>query len=126
MQWYLKVLKTWSIDGRAQRTEYWMFTLINFLVSVGLLIVDAAAGLTYNAGANGILQTLYSLAVLIPGIAVTVRRFHDVDWRGWWFLAVVVPVVGWIFVLVLLCLDGTPGRNRFGDDPLGRSAQAPA
>jgi uncharacterized membrane protein YhaH (DUF805 family) len=125
MQWYLKALKQYAdFGGRARRTEFWMFVLINVLISLVLAIIDTATG-TANAYAvggmasysPGILGSIYALAVLIPSIAVTVRRLHDTDRSGWWFFIQLIPVVGGIVMLVFVCLEGTRGPNRFGADP---------
>jgi uncharacterized membrane protein YhaH (DUF805 family) len=125
MQWYLKALKQYAdFGGRARRTEFWMFVLVNLLISIVLGIVDTATG-TANAYAMGgmasyspgILGSIYALAVLIPTIAVTVRRLHDTDRSGWWFFIQLIPVVGSIVMLVFMCLEGTHGPNRFGADP---------
>ena len=125
MQWYLKALKQYAdFGGRARRTEFWMFVLVNVVISIVLGIVDTATG-TANAYAvggmasysPGILGGLYALAVLIPSIAVTVRRLHDTDRSGWWFLIQLIPIVGGIVLLVFACLEGTRGPNRFGADP---------
>ena len=130
MQWYLKALKQYAdFGGRARRTEFWMFVLVNVVISVVLGIVDTATG-TANAYAvggmasysPGILGGLYALAVLIPSIAVTVRRLHDTDRSGWWLLIAFVPLLGAIALIVFYCMDGTPGPNKFGPDPKGRGA----
>jgi uncharacterized membrane protein YhaH (DUF805 family) len=125
MQWYLKVLKQYAdFNGRARRTEFWMFVLINTLISIALGIVDAAMGTAtvYGDGAMysfspGILGGLYGLAVLIPSLAVTVRRLHDTDRSGWWILIGLIPLVGSIVLLVFTCLEGTRGPNAYGMDP---------
>ena len=70
-------------------------------------------------GIPGILLALYSMAIFIPNLAVAVRRLHDQDKSGWWILIGFVPLIGGIWLLVLYCLDGTPGPNRFGPDPKG-------
>lgn len=113
MDWYLKVLKSYAtFEGRARRKEYWMFFLVNFLITIGLLVVDIALFHIH------LLSTLYGLAVLIPSIAVAVRRMHDSDRAGWWLLIMFVPAVGWLIVVVLLALEGTRGSNRFGPSPV--------
>jgi uncharacterized membrane protein YhaH (DUF805 family) len=125
MQWYLKALKQYAdFHGRARRTEFWMFVLVNVVISIVLGIVDTAAGTAdaFAAGgmasySPGILGTIYGLAVLIPSIAVTVRRLHDTDRSGWWFFIQLIPIVGGIVILVFACLEGTRGPNRFGADP---------
>ena len=110
MEWYLKVLKQYAdFNGRARRKEYWMFVLFNMLIVFGIGVVSGIlnAALQINLG---IISVIYSLATLIPGIAVSVRRMHDIDRRGWWLL---VPIIG----IVFLFFDSTPVENRFGENP---------
>jgi len=119
MNWYLDVLKTKyaQFSGRARRKEYWMFFLFNILISIGLTIIDSITGTLSEAGGIGLLSGLYSLAVLVPGIAVTVRRLHDTERSGLWILIILLPLIGAIVLLVFMCLDGTPADNRFGPSP---------
>ncbi len=126
MQWYLGVIKKYAeFAGRARRQEYWMFVLINALISAGIGIVEAAAGLTYTDGGGGPITGLYGLFVLVPGIAVAVRRLHDTGRSGWYLLMALIPLIGWIFVLVALVKDSDPGVNAYGPSPKYASA-APA
>ena len=112
MEWYLKVLKNWNnFDGRAARTEFWMFVLINFVVS---LILSA---LGQKISIFGILSILYSLFVLIPAIAVGVRRLHDIGKSGWWYLIVFVPFLGALVLLYFFILDSQEGENEYGPNP---------
>jgi uncharacterized membrane protein YhaH (DUF805 family) len=107
MNWYISVLKQYAVfSGRARRTEYWLFVLINFLITIAVGYLDNVLG------TKPLLSLVYTLAVMIPGIAVAVRRMHDSNHSGWWLL---VPIVG----LVFLFIDGTPGNNRFGPSPKG-------
>ncbi|HKE93183.1 MAG TPA: DUF805 domain-containing protein [Povalibacter sp.] len=118
MNWYLGVLKKYAVfSGRARRKEFWMFELINFLIIVVLCIVDMHTGTIQPVSGLGLLSGIYSLAVLIPSLAVSVRRLHDTDRSGWWLLLGLIPLVGSIILLVFFCLSGTPGENRFGPDP---------
>jgi uncharacterized membrane protein YhaH (DUF805 family) len=118
MNWYLAVLNKYAVfQGRARRREYWMFTLINLLIVTGLSFVDMVTGWYSLAGEVGMLSGLYSVAVLIPSLAVSVRRLHDTDRSGWWVLLCFLPIVGVIVLLVFFVLEGTPGSNRFGEDP---------
>jgi uncharacterized membrane protein YhaH (DUF805 family) len=118
MNWYLDVLKKYAVfNGRARRKEYWMFFLFNVIISIVLLIVDGIIGTSAVPGALGLLGGLYALALLIPGIAVAVRRLHDTGRSGWWILIGLVPFVGGIILIVFLVQDGTPGDNQFGSNP---------
>jgi uncharacterized membrane protein YhaH (DUF805 family) len=113
MNWYLGVLKKYvDFSGRAQRMEYWMFVLINFLVMIGIAIIDFVLGL-------GFLGAIYGLGVLLPSIAVGVRRLHDTNRSGWWLLIGLVPVIGVIVLIVFFVQDSQPGANDFGPNPKG-------
>lgn len=114
MEWYLAVLKKYSVfEGRARRKEYWMFALINALVIFGLVILDETMG-TGKVGDFGILTGVYVLFMLIPSLAVGVRRLHDTGRSGWWLLLSLVPIVGPLVVLIFNVLDSTPGNNEYG------------
>ncbi|MCC6369844.1 MAG: DUF805 domain-containing protein [Bacteroidia bacterium] len=104
MKYYVKVLQNYAtFSGRARRSEYWYFALFNVLISVVLSLVGAQMGTT-------MISNIYSLAVLIPGIAVAVRRMHDVGKSGWYLL---IP----IYNLILACTNGNSGDNEYGPDP---------
>jgi len=100
-------------DGRAARSEYWWFVLFTFLVYIVIIII---AQISETLG--GILYVVFALGVVIPTIAVQVRRLHDTDRSGWWLLIALVPLVGGILLLVWYCTPGTPDENRFGSNPL--------
>lgn len=118
MNWYLEVLKKYAdFNGRARRKEYWMFFLFNIIISIALIIVDGILGTSAAPGAMGLFGAIYLLALLIPGIAVAVRRLHDTGRSGWWILIGLVPFVGGIILIVFLVQDGTPGDNQFGRNP---------
>ncbi|EJL22422.1 DUF805 domain-containing protein [Novosphingobium sp. AP12] len=131
-----------DFKGRSRRMEYWAFTLLNVIVYAVIGILAMAMGLSLSALTNldggnfssaavggGFMVLagvggLYFLATFIPGISVAVRRLHDRDMSGWWYPGFIVlgmiPFVGWIAsiaFLVILFLPGTPGHNRFGEDP---------
>ena len=120
MNWYLEVLKKYAVfGGRARRKEYWFFVLFNFIFAVVLAFIDGMTG-TFNAETGiGVLSGIYGLAVFIPGIAVTIRRLHDTDRIGWWLLICLIPLIGAIWLLVLMVIDGTSGQNQYGLDPKG-------
>jgi uncharacterized membrane protein YhaH (DUF805 family) len=106
-----------TFSGRARRAEFWWFVLFNLLGSLALGLVDAAV-FGAQPGAASVFQPLFSLAMLLPNIAVSVRRLHDTDRTGWWYLLVLLPVIGIIVLIVWYVQRGTDGPNRFGPDPL--------
>lgn len=125
MEWYTAVLRKYAeFDGRARRKEYWMFTLFNIIIYIALSIVDQVAGLNKLTGGISPLATLYSLGVLIPGLAVSVRRLHDTNKSGWWILIAFIPLIGAIVLLVFMVTDGDRGKNRFGRDPKASARSA--
>ncbi len=113
----MKVLKQYAdFSGRARRKEYWMFYLFNCIIAFVLLIPFAFINDTKVILFIG-LYFIYALGVMIPSIAVLVRRLHDIDKSGWWYFISFVPFIGSIWLLVLLCTEGTRGRNSYGPDP---------
>jgi uncharacterized membrane protein YhaH (DUF805 family) len=122
MNWYLMVLKKYAeFSGRARRKEYWMFALFNVLICLaamilGVILMKVSDGLGIFID---VLLGLYGLAVLIPGLAVSVRRLHDSGKSGWLILICLVPFVGGLIVLILMLLDSQPGANEYGPNPKG-------
>ncbi len=113
MNWYIEVLKKYAVfQGRASRSEYWYFILFNFLISIGTSFIDMAAGTYDYETGSGIINMVYSLAVLIPSIAVACRRMHDVGKSGWFML---IP----FYNLYLACLESEPFTNQYGPNPWG-------
>lgn len=109
MNYYLEVLKKYAqFSGRARRKEYWMFVLINLVITLVLSYIDRTIGTEIGTGENrqGLISGVYGLAVLIPSIAVCVRRLHDTDRSGWWILAPIAPMVVAI-ITILMSLGGT-------------------
>lgn len=127
MNYYLDVWHEYfDFSGRARRKEYWFFTLYHGLI---ILIGEALAVTSYreNSALDRIFWSvlvLYVLASIIPAIAVTVRRLHDINKSGWWYFISMVPVVGGIWLLILMCTDGTNGPNAYGPDPKALDATA--
>jgi uncharacterized membrane protein YhaH (DUF805 family) len=121
MDWYLKVIRNYvGFSGRARRKEYWMFALINILISIVLGVVDGMFGLKVGGEQGaGLLGLIYSLAILLPSIAVGVRRLHDTGRSGWWMLIAFVPLIGVIVLIVFFVLDSQPGSNEYGPNPKG-------
>jgi uncharacterized membrane protein YhaH (DUF805 family) len=118
MNWFLVVLKKYAtFSGRAQRAEYWYFLLFSTLIVIALSVIDGMTG-SYNEDTGwGLLSGLYSLAVLLPSIAVGARRLHDTSRTGWWLLIGLIPVIGTIVLIVFFVLDSTPGDNAYGPNP---------
>ena len=115
MNWYLAVLKKYAVfGGRARRMEYWMFAIISTVIYIVLGVVDNVVGTTVAEA--GILSSIYSLAVLIPGLAVSVRRLHDTGRSGWWLL-VNLTCVGVFVILFFMFQAGNPGSNQYGPNP---------
>ena len=116
MTCYLKALRQYSdFSGRARRAEYWMFTLVNVIISVLLTIIDAGFGL--SLGGFGLLSGLFALAVLLPSLAVGARRLHDIGRTGWWQLIQLIPLIGAIVLIVFFATEGRREANAYGPDP---------
>ncbi|HGE2348832.1 DUF805 domain-containing protein [Pseudomonas aeruginosa] len=113
MEWFLKCVKEHYFDfnGRARRKEYWMFTLVNIIISVALSVVLGLISEKLLPIAN-----LYSLAVLLPALGVTARRLHDINKSGWWMLIALIPIVG-LYLIYLLAKDSDAGQNQYGQNP---------
>ena len=111
MNWYLEVLKKYAVfSGRAQRKEYWIFFLFNIIISFALSFIQERVGVP--------VRYIYMLAVLLPGIALTVRRLHDTNRSGWRTLLIsLIPIVGVIFLIRFMVQDSDPGENQYGPNP---------
>jgi len=112
VQWYLKVLKNYvGFHGRASRTEFWMFFLINAIITFLLSLLDNLAN------TDNMISGIYGLLTLLPLIAVGVRRLHDIGKSGWWYLISLIPFIGQIILLILACFKSEDHENRFGPVP---------
>lgn len=125
MNWYIGVLKKYAVfRGRARRKEFWTFIFFNLMATFVLSFLDIMMG-TFNwATGGGPLSGLYGLGVLIPSVAVTVRRLHDTGRTGWWFLIGFIPVVGALILLYFMISDSQPGTNEYGPNPKGGATAA--
>lgn len=119
MNWYFKVLKSYAVfSGRARRQELWMFALFNIIAAFFLSAVDSVIfGTAFEE--LGPLYIIYLLGIITPSLAVQVRRLHDIGKSGWWFLITLIPLIGSIWLLVLLVTDSQPGSNQYGPNPKG-------
>ena len=106
-----------DFSGRARRMEYWMFTLFNGIFAVLAVGVDYMVGSNFIAGMYGITYLTYWLATIVPGLAVLVRRMHDVGKSGWMILVAIIPLIGPIWLLVLLFTDSQKETNAWGPNP---------
>ena len=118
MHWYIKVIRNYvGFTGRARRSEYWYFVLINFFNSVLTSYMDVTFGTFDEETRLGLFNTTYALLVLIPNIAVSIRRMHDVGKSGWYML---IP----IYNIVLFATPGIVGENEYGSDPKDENIDA--
>lgn len=118
MNWYIEVIKKYAVfNGRARRKEYWYFFLFNLLISFVITFGDALTGTLDPDTGYGLLSAIYSLAVLIPSIAVSVRRLHDTNRSGWWLLIALIPLIGAIVLLVFFASDSKQDENDYGINP---------
>ena len=118
MNWYLKVLKQYAdFNGRARRKEYWMFFLFNMIFAFLAAIIDNVVGTASPELGYGIFYGIYALALFIPGLAVGVRRLHDVGKSGWMLLIALIPLIGAIWLLVLMVTDSEQESNKWGENP---------
>ena len=123
VDWATRPLKKYAdFSGRAPRAEYWWFYLLIIIGYVIAMILDSMLGLGQTVGPYGVLMAVFALAMLIPSIAAGIRRLHDTDRSGWWLLIVLVPLIGVIVLIVFFVTQGTPGPNKYGDDPYAGGA----
>lgn len=112
----LPLRRYFDFSGRSRRREYWLFTLLNVAVAVVAGALDVLL-LGNRWSDNGPVAAITSIALIIPSIAVSFRRLHDIDRSAWWMLLAFLPIVGWIVLIVWACRDGQGGANKFGGDP---------
>jgi uncharacterized membrane protein YhaH (DUF805 family) len=106
-----------NFSDRACRSEYWFWILFYFIGGLVTGGIDSAIGMSITSG-------LFGLAVFLPNLAVSIRRLHDLNRTGWWIFISLIPIIGWIVLLIWYCTRGTEGPNRFGPDPLGTISPA--
>jgi uncharacterized membrane protein YhaH (DUF805 family) len=112
-----------NFNGRASRSEFWYWVLFAIIVAVAASIIDSIVA---PDSAYGPVSSLSGLALFLPGLAVSVRRLHDLDKSGWFLLLHFIPLIGSVILLIWFCMRGTVGPNRFGPDPLEGRVLKPA
>jgi uncharacterized membrane protein YhaH (DUF805 family) len=123
MKYYLKVLQNYaSFSGRARRSEYWYFLLFNAIFSLLAILIDNILGLTFELGYGvtmpyGYIYLFYVLSMIVPVLAVSVRRLHDVGKSGWMYFIILIPIIGAIWLLVLFFTNSQAGSNKWGENP---------
>lgn len=114
MHWYTEVIQKYTVfSGRAGRPEFWWFTLINIIISI---VIDVVCGAIFGSSGQFI-GSIYGLAVLLPSLGVAIRRLHDTNRSGWWILIGLIPIVGWIVLIVFYALEGNRASNQYGATP---------
>ena len=120
IDWAMRPLKKYAdFSGRAPRAEYWWFYLFMIILYCVAMILDGMSGGGFGGTPYGLFTAILALGLIIPGLAVSVRRLHDTDRSGWWLLISFIPLIGAIVLLVFTVTQGTQGDNRFGSDPYG-------
>lgn len=113
MNYYFDVLKKYAVfTGRARRSEYWYFVLFNFIAAIIIGFIGAVLN-----DRDQTLSRLYSLAIFLPALGVTIRRLHDIGKSGWWIFMIFIPLVGAIILIVWEATEGQPGSNKYGPNP---------
>lgn len=107
-----------EFSGRARPAEFWYWVVFSLIASIALTIVESVL---FGIGGSTPFSSLFSLVIFLPSLAVAIRRLHDTDHSGWFYLLVFIPIVGWIILIVFYATEGTTGPNRFGADPLAGS-----
>ena len=122
-KFYLDILTNKYADfkGRARRKEYWMWTLYYILILLFAMVLDNVLGLNFELLGQdlgyGWLYVIIGITHLIPGLGIVVRRLHDVGKSGWFYLIILIPLIGFIWILVLFCTDGVKEDNKWGSNP---------
>lgn len=124
--WKNAITKNYAnFNGRARRSEYWYYTLMNIILIIGLQVLIFLAAMSQLGVVSmilGAVYLIYALGTLVPSLAVAVRRLHDVGKSGWFILISLIPLIGGIWLLVLMCTDSMPGENEYGPNPKNQSS----
>ncbi len=124
MKWWLTCMKKYVVfSGRARRKEYWMFYLFSMIFLIVAIVLDELLGTFVEDSRYGVISSLLALALILPNLAVMVRRLHDVGKSGWLLLIIIIPVIGNICIFILLVTNSDPGDNQYGPNPKMEKAQ---
>ena len=123
MNWFIQALKKYAVfSGRARRKEYWFFVLFYIIIAIVLVMIDSMAGTISATTGMGLLSGIFALAMFIPGLAVGIRRLHDINKSGWWILIGLIPFIGPLILIIFALMAGTAGDNEYGADPKAGAA----
>lgn len=120
MNWLVDPFKKYiEFSGRASRKQYWMFMLFVVVIAMILGFFDGLMGTQIGETPQsvGVLSLIWSLAILLPSLSITVRRLHDTNRSGWWFLISFIPLLGGVVLVVFMVMNGNAGSNQYGLDP---------
>lgn len=126
MEYFTRALTKYAeFSGRDTRKQYWMFVLFNIIFSICAGILDTILRTNWAMGRSGLFGALYSLALIVPGLAAATRRLHDTGKSGWFILLALIPLVGWIILIILLAGDSESSENKYGPKPVEIVATKP-
>lgn len=118
MEYFIKAFKNYVVfKGRTSRKEFWMFVLFSVIFGVVAVILDSIFGLRDDYTGYGFFSIVFSLAVMLPSLSAEVRRLHDIGKSGWWMFITLVPLIGSIWLIILLVKEGNQGENEYGEAP---------
>jgi uncharacterized membrane protein YhaH (DUF805 family) len=125
MNYYMTAMRKYAdFSGRARRKEYWFFYLVNVIITFVLMMIDVVLSQSINGYPVVLFAPIYALVIIIPTLAVTVRRLHDIGKSGWWYFIQMVPFIGSLWLLVLMFTDSNTDENQYGSNPKEISAAA--
>ena len=124
MHHYINALKKYAVfSGRARRKEYWYFVLFYVLLMILFGIGDVILGTVHVESNTGLLSSLFILSMLVPTMAVAVRRLHDTEHSGWWILINLIPLIGLLVFTYFMVSGSDDGENQYGPSPLGTDGE---